>query len=95
MIGENEPEKKLIVTAYPNPYETVFKLNIYSPISGIATIDFYSISGVKIYEMKQNVIAGKSIVTDVKSLGSFTTSIIYKVSIGNYQTKGIVLSPSK
>ncbi len=94
-IGENEPEKKLIVTAYPNPYETVFKLNISSPISGIATIEFYNISGVKLYEMKQNVIAGKSIVTDVKSLSSFTSSIIYKVSIGKYQTKGIIFSPSK
>jgi Bacterial Ig-like domain (group 2) len=95
VTGENEQEKKLIVTAYPNPYETVFKLNIYSPISGIATIEFYTISGVKIYEMKQNVVAAKSIVTDVKSLSSFTTSIIYKVSIGKYQTKGIILRPSK
>jgi hypothetical protein len=95
VTGENEPEKKLIVTAYPNPYETEFKLNIYSPLSGIATIEFYTISGVKIHEMKQNVIAGKSIVTDVKSLSSFTSSIIYKVSVGKYQTTGIIFSPSK
>ena len=88
VTSENEPEKKLIVTAYPNPYETVFKLNINSPLSGMATIEFYNISGVKIHEMKQNVIAGKSIVTDVKALSSFTTSIIYKVSIGKYQTDG-------
>ena len=93
VTAENEPEKKLTVTAYPNPFETVFKLNIYSPLSGIATIDFYTISGVKIYEMKQNVIAGKSIATNVKALSSFTTSIIYKVSIGKYQTTGIIFHP--
>jgi len=93
VIAENETDKKLIVTAYPNPYETVFKLNISSPISGIATIEFYNISGVKIHEMKQNVIAGKSIATDVKALSSLTTSTIYKVSIGKYQTTGIIFRP--
>ena len=93
VINENESEKKLIVTAYPNPFETVFKLNIYSPLSGPATIEFYNISGVKIHEMKQNVIAGKSIATDVKALNSFTTSTIYKVSIGKYQTTGIIFRP--
>jgi hypothetical protein len=95
VISENKPEKKLIVTAYPNPYEKVLKLNINSPISGIATIEFYTINGVKIYEMKQYLIAGKSNVTDVKSLRSFRTGIIYKVSISKYQTNGIILRPSE
>lgn len=93
--SKHEPEKKLIVAAFPNPYETVLKLNINSPISGIATIEFYTINGVNIYEMKQYVIAGKSIVTDVKSLSSFRTGIIYKVSIGKHRTNGIILRPSE
>jgi hypothetical protein len=99
-------EKRKLISANRNSrlYQSLFKsnnrplnlkLNIYSPLSGIATIDFYTISGVKIYEMKQNVIAGKSIVTDVKSLSSFTSNIIYKVSIGKYKTNGIIFSPSK
>src|SRR5688572_25643541 len=95
VIGEPEPEKKLIVTAYPNPYETVLKLNINSPVSGLATIEFYTITGVKIYEIKQYVVAGKPVVTDVKSLSSFETGIIYKASVGKYQATGIILRPSK
>ena len=87
--------EKLIVTAYPNPYETVLKLNINSPVGGVATIEFYTINGVKIHEMRQFVIAGKSIVADVKSPGSFKTSMIYKVSIGKFQTSGIILRPSE
>jgi hypothetical protein len=95
VTDENEPEKKLIVTAYPNPYETVLKLNINSPVSGIAKIEFYNINGVKIYEMKQYLVSGKSIVTDIKSLSSFKAGIIYKVSIDKYQTNGIILRPSE
>jgi hypothetical protein len=95
VIIKNELEKKLIVTAYPNPYETVLKLNINSPVSGIAKIEFYNINGVKIYEMKQYLVSGKSIVTDIKSLSSFKAGIIYKVSIDKYQTNGIILRPSE
>jgi hypothetical protein len=99
-------EKRKLISAnrnsrlYQSPFKSNsrplnLKLNIYSPLSGIATIDFYTISGVKFYEMKQNVIAGKSIVTNVKSPSSFTTSIAYKVSIGKYQATEIIFSPSK
>jgi hypothetical protein len=95
VISEHETEKKLVVTAYPNPYETVLKLNINSPVSGMAKIEFYNINGVKIYEMKQYLVAGKSIVTDVKSLSSFKAGIIYKVSIDKYQTNGMILRPSE
>ncbi|HET9744436.1 MAG TPA: Ig-like domain-containing protein, partial [Chitinophagaceae bacterium] len=95
VIKEFEPAEELVATAYPNPYQTVFKLNILSPVSGIARIEFYSLTGVKIHEMKQHVIAGKSIVTEVKSLSSFKAGILYRISIGNYQTKGIVLRPSE
>jgi hypothetical protein len=45
--------------------------------------------------MKQYLVAGKSIVTDVKSLSSFKAGIIYKVSIDKYQTNGIILRPSE
>jgi hypothetical protein len=95
VISEHQPEKKLIVTAYPNPFETVLKLNINSPVSGIAKIEFYNINGVKIYEMNQYLVASKTIITDVKSLSSFRATIIYKVSIGKYQTNGIILRPSE
>ena len=95
VIKEFEPEKDLVVTAYPNPYQTVFTLNIVSPVNGMARIEFYSLTGVKIYEKNQHLIAGKSIITEVKSLSSFKTGIIYRVSIGKYQTKGILLRPSE
>jgi hypothetical protein len=93
--GKQEADKKLIVTAYPNPYETVLKLNINSPISGTATIEFYTINGVKIYEMKQYLVAGKSIVTDVKSLSSFKAGIIYKLTIGKHLATGLILRPAE
>ena len=95
VISKQEPQKKLTVTTYPNPYETVLKMNINSPISGMAKIEFHNINGVKIYEMNQYLVAGKSIVTDIRSLSSFRTSIIYKVSIGKYQASGIILRPSE
>ena len=88
-------EKNLIVSTYPNPYKTEFKLNIVAPVNGMATIQLYSLNGVKIYEMKQYLVAGKSIVTDINSLNTFETGIIYKVSIDKYQTSGILLRLSK
>ncbi|HET6767053.1 MAG TPA: hypothetical protein VFH08_06635, partial [Chitinophagaceae bacterium] len=94
-ISKQEPPNELIVTPYPNPYKTVLKMNINSPVSGLATIEFYNINGVKIYEMKQHLFAGKSIITNVKSLSSFRTSIIYKVSIGKHQANGIILRPAE
>jgi hypothetical protein len=90
-----EPEKDLVVTVYPNPFETVFKLNINSPVSGNARIEFYSLNGVKIYEMNQYLIAGKSIITDIKSFDKYQTSMIYRVSIDHYQAHGIILRLSK
>jgi hypothetical protein len=61
----------------------------------MATIEFYTINGVRIYGMRQYVIASKTTVAEIKSIGSFRPGIIYKVSIGKHQTHGIVLRPSK
>jgi hypothetical protein len=73
----------------------VLKLNINSPVSGNAIIEFYTINGIKIAEIKKNLVAGKSNVTDVKSLSTFKAGIIYRVSVGKYQTSGIILRPSE
>ena len=93
-IARNEPEServnKLIVTAYPNPSETVFRLNITSPLAGMATIEFYTINGARIYGIRQYLIAGKTIIADIKSSSLFGSAIIYKVGIGKHQAHGIV-----
>ena len=93
-IARNEPEfqptNKLIVSAYPNPSETVFRLNVTSPVSGMATIEFYTVNGVRIYGIRQYLIAGKTIIADIKSNSLFGSAIIYKVSIGKHQAHGIV-----
>ena len=92
---KQEPEKKLTAIAYPNPYTTILKLNINSPVNGVARIEFYNLSGAKIYEIQQYLAAGKSNVIDVKSLSAFKTGIIYKISIGNIEANGLILRPSE
>src|SRR5438874_746408 len=46
-----EPENKLTVTAFPNPYNKQFSLRIMAPVSGKASIEFFDINGSRIFQM--------------------------------------------
>jgi hypothetical protein len=86
-------EPTLTVTAYPNPYEENFSLRINSPVSGQAMIGFYTIDGVKIGEMKRDVTANRDISVPYNVPAVYRTRIVYTVSVGGYNAKGVVLSP--
>lgn len=86
--------KKLLVSAFPNPYDREFSLRITSPVSGMATIDFFDVKGAKIYQVQ------KYLSENVTSVMPYTGSVhpgtlIYRVNIGNYKSSGVVIHPGQ
>ena len=88
-------EPSLIVTAFPNPYQENFTLRINSPVTGQASISFYTIDGVKISEMKKDVVALREVSVPYNVPGAYKTRIVYTVTISGYNAKGVVLSPNE
>jgi hypothetical protein len=84
----------LEVTAYPNPYQENFSLKVNSPVSGQASIGFYTIDGVKIAEMKRDVVAKRDVWIPFNVPAVYRTRIVYTVNVGTHNTKGVVLSPN-
>jgi hypothetical protein len=89
---EKIPVSQLKAVAFPNPYQNSFQLMISSPISGIATIEFFTINGIKVYEMKKPVPANLNSTAIYTGPVHFST-LLYKVTIGGYSATGIVLKP--
>jgi hypothetical protein len=87
-------EPSLEVTAFPNPYQEKFALQINSPVSGQALISFYTMDGVKIGEMKRDVVANKNVSVPYTVPAAYKTRVVYTVTVGGYNAKGIVLSPN-
>ena len=93
-VSNNTTAPTLSVTAYPNPYEENFALKINSPVSGQASISFYTIDGVKVGEMKRDVMANKDVSVPFNVPAAYRTRVVYTVSVGTHNAKGIVLSPN-
>ena len=87
-------QPSLIVTAFPNPYEENFSLKINSPVSGQAMISFYTMTGLKIGEMKRDVVALKDVWVPYNVPAVYRTRIVYTVNVSGYNAKGVVLSPN-
>jgi hypothetical protein len=87
-------QPSLIVTAFPNPYQENFSLKINSPVTGQAMISFYTMNGVKVGEMKRDVVAMKDVWVPYNVPAVYRTRIVYTVTVGSYNAKGIVLSPN-
>jgi hypothetical protein len=86
---------ELSVSAFPNPYEDQnFSLRINAPVSGEATIQFFTIDGQQITQMKRTIVANKAEVVNFRVPGLQKSKIAYVVTIGKYNSKGIVLSPN-
>jgi hypothetical protein len=87
----------LTVTAFPNPYQDNFSLQINSPVTGQALIGFYTIDGIKIGELKRDVVANRNVAVPFNVPATYKTRIAYSVSISgsNYTAKGMVLSPNE
>jgi hypothetical protein len=97
VVIENVPDNEtaLSVSAFPNPYiNRNFTLKINAPVSGEATIEFFTISGQKILGMKKTMTANRDETVNFKVPGLQRASIFYVVKIGKYITKGLVLSPN-
>jgi len=84
----------LEVTAYPNPYQENFSLKVNSPVTGQATVSFYTIDGVKVSEMKRDVVAKKDVWIPFNVPAVYRTRIVYTVNVGKHNAKGVVLSPN-
>ena len=84
----------LVVTAFPNPYEENFSLRVNSPVTGQALVGFYTMDGVKIGEVKKDVVANKDVWVPYNVPAAYRTRIVYTVGVGTYTAKGIVLSPN-
>jgi hypothetical protein len=94
-VASNRVASPLSVTAFPNPYEEQnFSLRINAPVSGQATIEFFTIDGQKISEVRRTVVANRDEVVSYKVPGVSKAKIVYTVRIGQYNAKGIVLSPN-
>jgi hypothetical protein len=87
-------QPSLIVTAFPNPYQENFSLKINSPVTGQAAISFYTMDGVKVGEMKRDVVAKTDVWVPYNVPAVYRTRIVYTVTVGSYNAKGIVLSPN-
>ncbi len=86
---------ELVVTPYPNPYQENFSLKVNSPVSGQATIGFYTIDGVKIGELKRDVVSFRDVWVPFNVPAVYRTRIVYTVAVGTHHAKGIVLSPNE
>ena len=81
----------LKVIAYPNPYRNYFQLTINSPVSGMATIEFYNVNGQKVYEMKRMLSANMNMTVPYTGSVRLAT-LIYRVTIKNHQATGTLIN---
>ena len=86
-------KSKLSVIAFPNPYDKQFSLSINSPVSGLATIEFFEVNGAKIYETRKYLMANT--INILHYVGVYRTgAILYRVSIDKYKSAGSVIHPN-
>jgi hypothetical protein len=92
-ISEKALDERLIVKAFPDPYDKEFNLSIVSPVSGKAIIEFFDVKGTRIYKVEKFVFANAMSILPYK--GPTTgTSILYSVRIDNYHASGFVIHPN-
>ncbi len=85
--------KKLLVTAFPNPYDKQFSLSITSPVNGLAAVEFFGVNGVKIYETKKYITTNTISIIPYK--GPYVAgTILYSVNVGGYRVGGFVIHPN-
>jgi hypothetical protein len=86
-------QAELLVSAFPNPYAGKFTLRIKTPVSGMATIEFYSANGARVHVMKQYV--SPASMNLVPYAGPYHTgALLFRVSIGRYKATGMVIGPN-
>ena len=83
----------LKVTAYPNPYKDYFQLQIISPESGMAKIEFFTLNGQRVHDMSKPV-SGKATTIVLYNGPLRFATLAYKVTLGKNIATGIVLKPN-
>jgi hypothetical protein len=86
-------EVSLNVIAYPNPYSKDFQLQINSSVSGMASIQFFTITGQKLYELRKPVMANLRTIVPYTGPTQVAT-ITYRVTVGKKVSTGIVIKPN-
>ena len=79
----------------PNPYTDNVYFRFKSPVNGDALLEIFDFSGRKLaVQRKSNILAGE--VNQMMYLvpQSSRSQLIYKLSIGKYNAKGILIAPS-
>jgi len=89
-IPDEVASEKLVVTAFPNPYNTYFSLRIISPVSGMAQIEFYDVNGTKVFEQRRFI---EDKITNIIPYPGrrHSGTLTYKVTIGSYRANGYVI----
>ena len=90
---ENVEANELKVVAYPNPYKHQFQLQITSPVSGMAKIEFFTMNGQRVHEINKPVTANSMVIIPYTGPLRFAT-LAYKVIVGKNIATGIVLKPN-
>jgi hypothetical protein len=90
---EGVEANELKVIAYPNPYKQQFQLQVTSPITGMANIEFFTMNGQKIHEINKPVMGKTMTIIPYNGPLRFAT-LAYKVTIGKNIATGIVLKPN-
>jgi hypothetical protein len=81
------------VTAYPNPFEDNIRFSINSDISGQATLEVYSLLGVKLQTVYTGfVFAGKGQTINYQVPGLYRTTLIYKLRVGGKTVTGKLIN---
>lgn len=86
----NQVVDNLSVTAYPNPFSRQFSLNIRSAVNGMATIEFYTLSGVRVYKDRRPLAAGLGNTFRYPGLHRYG-SLLYRVTINDRQAGGTII----
>jgi hypothetical protein len=89
------PEPKVTVSAYPNPYTDRVVFTIKSNVSGIATFDLYSMLGQKVKTLYHGFIekgVSKTLIYEVPPANRKT--MVYKFKVDKENVTGTVIKPN-
>ena len=93
-VNSTDPNE-LAVKAFPNPFTDNVYFRFKSPVNGDALLEIFDFSGRRLaVQRKSNILAGE--VNQMMYLvpQSSRSQLIYKLSIGKYNAKGILIAPS-
>jgi uncharacterized delta-60 repeat protein len=89
-MDNNFMNEDLAVGAFPNPHQGTFSLRIQSPVSGKMTIEYFTMTGARIYSNEQKVKAHEQVLVPNTGL-KFSGTIFYKVSINGIIKTGKII----